>query len=283
MSPPSGSRRIGRRPGLRVAVWAAASVVLLTAAAEPAVAAQNASGRSSGVDVDLGVLDSLGPQATPDAKQAPGPKPSPARRGGTPSNAGQAPLPKPAAVPPPPKLPPPAMPAAKSAAKPEPPPPAAATAATPPPPPGTDNRSAPPPPTAAAPPATAALSPPPAGTTTARATATSAGRIAFASGDSTLSDDAKTQLAPLLAKLSSNDRLHVDLLGYAAGGNDQSQARRLSLARALAIRSYLVDQGIPSTRVDVRALGSRGETATAAGAGPADRVDIVLAERPTAP
>jgi outer membrane protein OmpA-like peptidoglycan-associated protein len=262
---------------LRVTIWASASIVLLTIVASEPVAAQNASGgRSSSVDVDLGVLDSLGPPAAPEGKRPSSPKPPPARRGETPPSGGQAPLPKPAAVPPPPKLPPPAAPAAKSTAQPE--PPVAATATTAP---GTDIRAVPPPPATTPSPTTAALPPPAA--PAAAAAAVSAGRIAFASGDSALSDDAKAQLAPLLAKLSSNERLHVDLLGYAAGGKDQSQARRLSLARALAVRSYLVDRGIPSTRVDVRALGSRGETASTAGPagnGPADRVDAVLSERP---
>jgi outer membrane protein OmpA-like peptidoglycan-associated protein len=272
---------------LHVTVWTIASVLLLCGTAVvPVAAAPNASGRSSSVDVDLGVLDSVPPPAAPETKPAPTLKAPSMRRGVTPPDAGRTSLPKPAAVPPPPKLPPPSAPAAKSAGKPE--PPAAPTTAAPTaavPPPVTGSPSASPSPAVAATPpaATAALSPPP--PTVAAAAATAAGRIAFASGDSALSDDAKAQLAPLVGQLSANDRLHVNVLGYAAGGNDQSQARRLSLARALAVRSYLVDRGIPTTRVDVRALGSRNDTAAngagTSGAGPADRVDIVLAERPT--
>jgi len=45
--------------------------------------------------------------------------------------------------------------------------------------------------------------------------------------------------------------------------------RRLSLSRALAVRAFLIDQGVRSTRLDVRALGDK------TGDGPADRVDIV--------
>jgi outer membrane protein OmpA-like peptidoglycan-associated protein len=276
---------------LHVTVWTIASVLLLCGTAVvPVAAAPNASGRSSSVDVDLGVLDSVPPPppAAPETKPAPTLKAPSMRRGVTPPDAGRTSLPKPAAVPPPRKLPPPSAPAATSAGKPEPPaaPTTAPTTTAPTvavPLPVTGSPSAAPPPAVAATPpaATAALSPPP---PTVAAAATAAGRIAFASGDSALSDDAKAQLAPLVGQLSANDRLHVDVLGYAAGGNDQSQARRLSLARALAVRSYLVDRGIPTTRVDVRALGSRNDTAAngaGTGAGPADRVDIVLAERPT--
>ena len=43
----------------------------------------------------------------------------------------------------------------------------------------------------------------------------------------------------------------------------------MSLSRALAVRAYLIDQGVRSTRMDVRALGSK------VGDGPADRVDVL--------
>ncbi len=47
-----------------------------------------------------------------------------------------------------------------------------------------------------------------------------------------------------------------------------SKARRLSLSRALAVRAFLIDQGVRSTRMDVRALGDKVQD------GPSDRVDI---------
>ncbi|MCH8925159.1 MAG: OmpA family protein [Proteobacteria bacterium] len=48
-----------------------------------------------------------------------------------------------------------------------------------------------------------------------------------------------------------------------------SAARRLSLSRALAVRAYLIEQGVRSTRMDVRALGDKVPD------GPADRVDVL--------
>ena len=61
-------------------------------------------------------------------------------------------------------------------------------------------------------------------------------------------------------------------MAYAAGTDaEASQARRLALSRALVVRSYLIEQGIGSARMDVRALGKKIE-----GDGPADRVDLVL-------
>jgi outer membrane protein OmpA-like peptidoglycan-associated protein len=66
-----------------------------------------------------------------------------------------------------------------------------------------------------------------------------------------------------------------DVAAYAAGEpDDPSLARRLALDRALSVRAVLISQGIPSTRIYVRALGAR------AGDGPADRVDVTLSNVP---
>ncbi len=52
--------------------------------------------------------------------------------------------------------------------------------------------------------------------------------------------------------------LRVQLLAYAGGeALSSSKARRLSLSRALAVRSYLIENGLRSTRIDVRALGDK--------------------------
>ncbi|MEJ0067668.1 MAG: OmpA family protein [Pseudomonadota bacterium] len=62
----------------------------------------------------------------------------------------------------------------------------------------------------------------------------------------------------------------IQLLAYADGTPEsESQARRLSLSRALAVRSFLIEQGIRSTRVNVQALGIK------TAGGPADRVDAM--------
>jgi hypothetical protein len=61
-------------------------------------------------------------------------------------------------------------------------------------------------------------------------------------------------------------------VGADSGTENSNDARRLSLDRALAVRSGLVQQGVRSTQVTVRALGNPG------GEGPPDRVDILLLE-----
>lgn len=95
-------------------------------------------------------------------------------------------------------------------------------------------------------------------------------RIAFAQGSADLSAAARRTLDELALRMQGEASLRAQLLAYAAdAGDGGSQARRLSLSRALAVRAYLIDRGVRSTRLDVRALGSNVPD------GPPDRVDIV--------
>lgn len=99
-------------------------------------------------------------------------------------------------------------------------------------------------------------------------------RLAFSGGSSRLSSAVETDLKALAKTLNANADLRLQLKAYAAGTKDTvSRARRLSLSRALSVRSYLIKQGVRSTRIDVRALGNK------TGGGPADRVDIFVVNR----
>jgi outer membrane protein OmpA-like peptidoglycan-associated protein len=95
-------------------------------------------------------------------------------------------------------------------------------------------------------------------------------RIDFVGGSTRLTRDAERQLMALSREIADGaDRLQ--LKSYAGGtGETLSASRRLSLSRALAVRSYLIEAGIRSTRIDVRALGRSEDS------GPQDRVDVVL-------
>ena len=95
-------------------------------------------------------------------------------------------------------------------------------------------------------------------------------RILYASEASTVTDPAKEVLAPLVAKLNEDYSLRVKVLAYAEGDEDQStHARGVALARALAMREYLTEQGIATDRMDLRALGNTAQEE------PADRVDLI--------
>jgi outer membrane protein OmpA-like peptidoglycan-associated protein len=101
-----------------------------------------------------------------------------------------------------------------------------------------------------------------------------AARVLFPVGSSDLPESAKAALKALAERMNRDADMRVQLLAYAGPREDTaSQARRLSLFRALAVRSYMIEQGIRSTRMDVRALGNKYEEE------PADRVDVVIVDR----
>jgi outer membrane protein OmpA-like peptidoglycan-associated protein len=107
---------------------------------------------------------------------------------------------------------------------------------------------------------------------TTTAAATKAGlRVDFAPGQSELSPSSAAAIKELVQSTPSGGMVSYDVAGHAAGTpEDPSTARRLSLARALAVRSALVSDGVPSTRIFVRALGSQE-----AGKTP-DRVEVTV-------
>jgi outer membrane protein OmpA-like peptidoglycan-associated protein len=125
---------------------------------------------------------------------------------------------------------------------------------------------APPPPAAGAPPP-----PPPVSEKAATAaTPTTTGlRLTFAPGEADLSPDSSTSIKQLAAAAPTGDATTFNVLAYAPGKpDDPSTARRVSLSRAMAVRSALVADGVPSARIFVRALGEQY------GEGPPDRVDL---------
>ena len=243
------------------------------------------------------------------AKAALPPAPEPAAAGGAPTPPAPPPVPEPAAgtkaaaapppLPPapemakpaPPPKPQPAPEMAKAPARPE-PETAVAAAPAPPQPPPAAARPAPaatPPPTAAAtpPPAPAPKAPepaeqrmaalPPAETTPAEPPASAGVGVAgetvmvpFGPGAAELPDDSRPALDSVVSQLAADSAIRLQLKAYASAEDTAaSAARRLSLSRALAVRSYLIDAGVSSTRIDVRALGSKYES------GPPDRVDVI--------
>jgi outer membrane protein OmpA-like peptidoglycan-associated protein len=175
---------------------------------------------------------------------------------------------------------PPAAPALPAAA-PEPPPPPKMAAVQPKAEPASKAASAPPPAPALKkveqPPAVetakadpAAKAPAPSGDGSGMATV----KVVF-TGDSTAVPSAsRDTLKALAGKTGGDDGQRLQLVAYASGpGISPSSARRLSLSRALAVRNVLIEAGVASSRIDVRALGDKpaGE--------PANRVDVNLVDR----
>ena len=94
-------------------------------------------------------------------------------------------------------------------------------------------------------------------------------RLTFAPGQSDLSPDSGASIKQLTELRRQATRRRSTCSAYAPGKpDDPSTARRISLSRAMAVRSALVADGVPSARIFVRALGEQY------GDGPPDRVDV---------
>jgi len=96
---------------------------------------------------------------------------------------------------------------------------------------------------------------------------TVAATIAFTGQSAELNDAARTDLDRLAKNLGDRSLRQIEIRAYAGGADPDS--RKISLARALVVRSYLIDKGV-KTRIEVGAYGgdSRG--------GSSDRVDILV-------
>ncbi|MGJ3260667.1 MAG: OmpA family protein [Rhodospirillales bacterium] len=176
------------------------------------------------------------------------------------------------------KAPPPTpAPEQKSETASAPPPPAPETASAPPPPPMPESSEPPAAPKAteqAATPAPAKEKAPEQASTSTATPADGPTQVVFNGDDTKLSADGQSALENVLGKLSANENARVQLMAYAAGEDlTSSKARRISLSRALSVRSFLIEKGVRSTRIDVRALGDKSEGE------PRNRVDVNVIER----
>jgi outer membrane protein OmpA-like peptidoglycan-associated protein len=215
------------------------------------------------VTVDLHALDAL-PGAKPPAPKAPArktpPKPAPRPQASTQPDtpSPQEPAASTGAAAQPPGTPPGTSQAAPPPSLPAAPPPTIALAPVPQPPPA--DHAAPPPP------------PPISDTSTSAANAAGAGlQVTFGREETDLSPSSAAAIQNLVRTAPQGNNISINVVAYAAGTpEDPSTARRLSLSRALAVRSALIADGVSSARIYVRALGAQ------AGDGPADRVDLSL-------
>ena len=102
-------------------------------------------------------------------------------------------------------------------------------------------------------------------------------RVGFGAGRSDLNPAAVAALRDLAAPLKADPAATLDVNAWSAGtADDPSTPRRLSLARALAVRAVLISEGIASPRIYVRALGSDG-------AAPPDRAEVTRTATATPP
>lgn len=90
-------------------------------------------------------------------------------------------------------------------------------------------------------------------------------RIRFAGDSPSLAAPAATALTTLGRRLATVPEGRITIEAQASGpAADVSIARRLSLARGLAVKQALAEGGLPPTRIDIRAMGRTAEAADAA-------------------
>jgi len=98
-------------------------------------------------------------------------------------------------------------------------------------------------------------------------------QIRFAGSGTRLDSADRGQLDRLAAYLAARPGARLEVRAFAEPREDSLIAgRRVALKRAVAIRDYLVAQGVPGRRVVVRALGAETEET------PRDRADLKIVE-----
>jgi outer membrane protein OmpA-like peptidoglycan-associated protein len=96
-------------------------------------------------------------------------------------------------------------------------------------------------------------------------------RVTFGTGQVELSPTSAAAIKGVVQSAPVGEGVSFNVVAYAAGTpDDPSTARRLSLSRALAVRSALMADGVSSTRIYLRALGAAG------GDEVPDRVDLAV-------
>ena len=109
------------------------------------------------------------------------------------------------------------------------------------------------------PPPVASIAPPPPRpepTTPPPSNALTIATVSFAAQSAEISDAAKSELDRVAKNLAGFRQIEVR--AYAAAGGDPTESRKVALARALVVRSYLIDQGV-KTRIEIGAFTSGGE------------------------
>ncbi|MDB5478587.1 MAG: hypothetical protein JWM96_1082 [Alphaproteobacteria bacterium] len=105
-------------------------------------------------------------------------------------------------------------------------------------------------------------------------------RLVFDGASITLAPSEQALLDDAVTRMQAEKDLRLQMHSYAGGTpEEEAKARRLSLARAMKIRQYLLGKNIAATRMEVRALG-RGNSAMGDAVGqskaPPDRIEITF-------
>jgi outer membrane protein OmpA-like peptidoglycan-associated protein len=111
------------------------------------------------------------------------------------------------------------------------------------------------------------------------------GGVQFATGTADLSGTAREALARFSGIVASYPGLRFDVEGHTDNVGNPTANNELSLRRAIAVRDYLISQGVAASSIDVAGLGSSrpaADNATTDGRAKNRRVEIVVSGGPLA-
>jgi outer membrane protein OmpA-like peptidoglycan-associated protein len=109
------------------------------------------------------------------------------------------------------------------------------------------------------------------------------GGVQFATATADLNSPARESLAKFSGIVASYPGLRFVVEGHTDNVGSEATNSELSLRRAIAVRDYLIGQGVAASNIDVRGLGpSRpiGDNSTADGRARNRRVEIVISGGP---
>ena len=105
------------------------------------------------------------------------------------------------------------------------------------------------------------------------------GGVQFATGNATLSTGARESLARLSGVLSAYPGLSLRVEGHTDATGSEATNLALSTGRSIAVRDYLIGQGVPASKINVEGRGSENpvaDNATAEGRARNRRVEVIV-------
>ena len=109
------------------------------------------------------------------------------------------------------------------------------------------------------------------------------GGVQFATGTAAVNADARESLAKFSGIVASYPGLRFSIEGHTDNMGGAAMNQELSLKRAMTVRDYLIEQGVPASRIDIEGLGLSapiGDNTTTDGRARNRRVEIVVSGGP---
>jgi outer membrane protein OmpA-like peptidoglycan-associated protein len=118
---------------------------------------------------------------------------------------------------------------------------------------------------------------------TSRGLVSEIGGVQFATAAATVNASARENLAKFSGIVASYPGLQISIEGHTDITGSVATNNELSLRRAMTVRDYLIERGVPASSIDVEGFGSSapiGDNSTVAGRASNRRVEIVLSGGP---